>query len=90
MGREPTNVEVSDRMGITVKVVEKIQAFPLEPESLELILRFGIDNDGKGQTLAEVAKRFKVTRERIRQIEVRALKKLRQPSISSRLKDFVE
>lgn len=52
-------------------------------------LRYGLD-DGKQRTLEEVGRQYKVTRERIRQIEAKALRKLRQPSRSKKLRDFVE
>jgi RNA polymerase primary sigma factor len=58
-------------------------------EEKVLRLRYGID-DGKPRTLEEVGKEFNVTRERIRQIEAKALRKLRHPSRSKRLKDFLE
>ena len=54
-----------------------------------LRLRFGLD-DGKMRTLEDVGKVFNVTRERIRQIEAKALRKLRHPSRSKQLKDFIE
>ncbi|MDO5724799.1 MAG: RNA polymerase sigma factor RpoD [Tissierellia bacterium] len=54
-----------------------------------LTLRFGLD-DGRARTLEEVGKEFDVTRERIRQIEAKALRKLRHPSRSKKLKDFLE
>ena len=52
-------------------------------------LRFGLE-DGRSRTLEEVGKEFNVTRERIRQIEAKALRKLRHPSRSKRLKDFLD
>ena len=60
-----------------------------EREQKVLILRFGLD-DGLARTLEEVGKRFDVTRERIRQIEAKALRKLRHPSRSKKLKDYFE
>ena len=58
-------------------------------EQKVLRLRYGID-DGKSRTLEEVGKVFNVTRERIRQIEAKALRKLRHPSRSKKLKDYLE
>ena len=58
-------------------------------EAKVLKLRFGLE-DGKSRTLEEVGKEFNVTRERIRQIEAKALRKLRHPSRSKKLKDFIE
>ncbi len=58
-------------------------------EEKVLRLRFGLD-DGRARTLEEVGKEFNVTRERIRQIEAKALRKLRHPSRSKKLKDFLE
>ena len=60
-----------------------------EREQKVLRLRFGM-NDGRARTLEEVGKEFDVTRERIRQIEAKALRKLRHPSRSRKLKDFLE
>src|SRR5688572_31036102 len=54
-----------------------------------LQLRFGLE-DGRARTLEEVGKEFNVTRERIRQIEAKALRKLRHPSRSRKLKDYLE
>ncbi len=62
----------------------------LQPrEEKVLRLRFGLD-DGRARTLEEVGKEFNVTRERIRQIEAKALRKLRHPSRSRKLKDYLE
>lgn len=60
-----------------------------EREKQVLILRFGLA-DGRARTLEEVGKVFEVTRERIRQIEAKALRKLRHPSRSKKLKDYLE
>ena len=60
-----------------------------EREQKVLRLRFGLD-DGKARTLEEVGKEFNVTRERIRQIEAKALRKLRHPSRSRKLKDYLD
>jgi RNA polymerase primary sigma factor len=58
-------------------------------EQRVLQLRFGLE-DGGSRTLEEVGKEFSVTRERIRQIEAKALRKLRHPSRSRKLKDYLE
>ncbi len=58
-------------------------------EESVLKLRFGLV-DGKQRTLEEVGKQFNITRERIRQIEAKALRKLRHPARSRKLKDFME
>ena len=60
-----------------------------EREEKVLRLRFGLD-DGRARTLEEVGKEFNVTRERIRQIEAKALRKLRHPSRSKKLRDYLE
>ena len=60
-----------------------------EREEKVLRLRFGLE-DGRPRTLEEVGQRFQVTRERIRQIEAKALRKLRHPSRSKKLKDFLD
>ncbi len=60
-----------------------------EREQKVLKLRFGLE-DGRARTLEEVGKEFEVTRERIRQIEAKALRKLRHPSRSKKLKDYLE
>ena len=58
-----------------------------EREEMVLRLRYGL-NDGSPKTLEEVGKEFNVTRERIRQIEVKALRKLRHPSRRKKLEDY--
>ena len=58
-------------------------------EARVLQLRFGLE-DGRSRTLEEVGREFGVTRERIRQIEAKALRKLRHPTRSRKLKDFLE
>jgi RNA polymerase primary sigma factor len=58
-------------------------------EERVLSMRFGLE-DGRARTLEEVGKEFNVTRERIRQIEAKALRKLRHPSRSKRLRDYLE
>ena len=60
-----------------------------EREQKVLRLRFGLD-DGRPRTLEEVGRQFNVTRERIRQIEAKALRKLRHPSRSKKLKDYLD
>ena len=139
LGREPTEEEIAEVMGITPDKVREIIKVSQDPVSLEtpigeeedshlgdfvedkeaiapsdaanltmlrtevedildtltprerrvLQLRFGLI-DGHQRTLEEVGKRFGVTRERIRQIEAKALRKLRHPSRSKRLKDYLE
>lgn len=69
--------------------LEDVLDIPTDREENVLRLRFGLD-DGRTRTLEEVGKVFGVTRERIRQIEAKALRKLRHPSRSKRLKDFLE
>ncbi|MCX5998841.1 MAG: sigma-70 family RNA polymerase sigma factor, partial [Chloroflexi bacterium] len=63
----------------------------LTPREQRVIrLRFGLLDDGRSRTLEEVGKEFKLTRERMRQIEAKALRKLRHPKLSRRLKDYLE
>ncbi len=69
--------------------VEDVLASLTNRERKVLILRFGLD-DGRARTLEEVGREFGVTRERIRQIEAKALRKLRHPSRSKKLKDYLE
>jgi RNA polymerase primary sigma factor len=58
-------------------------------EKKVLVMRFGLD-DGKPKTLEEVGKEFKVTRERIRQIEAKAIRKLKHPTRARKLRDYLE
>jgi len=138
LNREPTDAELSKKMGISIDKIAEIKKIRQEPVSLEtpvgeeddthlgdfladertmspeefatyeilkdelrqvldtltvrekevLELRFGLF-DGSSHTLEEVGKRFKVTRERIRQIEAKALRKLRHPSRAKKLRDFL-
>ena len=69
--------------------VEDVMTALSDRERKVLQLRFGLD-DGRSRTLEEVGREFKVTRERIRQIEAKALRKLRQPSRARRLKDYLD
>ncbi len=69
--------------------VDRVLSSLTERERKIMRLRFGLDS-GYGQTLEEVGRQFKVTRERIRQIEAKALRKLRHPSRSRKLKDYLE
>ena len=138
LNREPTDQELSKKMGLSVGKIAEIRKISQDPVSLEtpigeeddshlgdfladertmspedfatyeilkdelrqvldtlttrekevLELRFGLF-DGSSHTLEEVGKKFKVTRERIRQIEAKALRKLRHPSRAKKLKDFL-
>ena len=138
LGREPTESEIAQAMGMSEDKIGEIRRIALEPTSLEtptgeegdsefydfvvdenakspsdnvvqmmlkeqllavietltpreqkvIRLRYGLD-DAHPRTLEEVGKEFNVTRERIRQIEAKALKKLRNPSRSKKLKDFL-
>ena len=69
--------------------LEQVLVTLTDREQKVLRLRFGLD-DGRARTLEEVGKEFNVTRERIRQIEAKALRKLRHPSRSRKLKDYLE
>jgi len=69
--------------------LEEVLGTLTEREKKVLTLRFGLE-DGRARTLEEVGREFNVTRERIRQIEAKALRKLRHPSRSRKLKDYLE
>ncbi|MBQ9730079.1 MAG: RNA polymerase sigma factor RpoD [Clostridia bacterium] len=79
----------SAEFGMLKELLLKVLDSLTPREEKVLRLRYGID-DGKPRTLEEVGREFRVTRERIRQIEAKALRKLRHPSRSKRLKDFLE
>jgi len=69
--------------------IEEVLTALTPREQRVLRLRFGLE-DGRSRTLEEVGQEFNVTRERIRQIEAKALRKLRHPSRSRKLKDYLE
>ncbi len=84
----PAPVEATSQIMLREQLVEVLDTLtPREAKVLEL--RFGL-RDGRQRTLEEVGKEFDVTRERIRQIESKALRKLRHPSRSRKLKDFLD
>lgn len=84
----PAPVEAATSTMLNEQLMDVLSS--LTPREVKVLrLRFGID-DGRQRTLEEVGKEFNVTRERIRQIEAKALRKLRHPSRSRRLKDFLE
>ena len=86
------NVQVpSDAAAFTLLKEQLVEVLGTltEREQKVLRLRFGLD-DGRARTLEEVGKEFNVTRERIRQIEAKALRKLRHPSRSRKLKDYLD
>jgi len=85
-------LDVSELIFITGHLKEQVEDVlaSLTPRERRVLqLRFGLD-DGRSRTLEEVGKEFGVTRERIRQIEAKALRKLRHPSRSKKLKDYLE
>ena len=83
--------ELADAAAFTLLKEQLIEVLGTltEREQKVLRLRFGLD-DGRARTLEEVGKEFNVTRERIRQIEAKALRKLRHPSRSRKLKDYLD
>jgi len=80
--------EVASNVILKEQLLEVLSTLTPREEKV-LRLRFGIE-DGRSRTLEEVGKEFAVTRERIRQIEAKALRKLRHPSRSKKLKDFIK
>ena len=84
----PAPAEAATQM-LLREQLDKVLDSLTDREQKVLRLRFGLD-DGRARTLEEVGKEFNVTRERIRQIEAKALRKLRHPSRSKQLKDYLE
>ena len=84
----PTPSDVASHTMLKEQLAEVLSTLTPREEKV-LRLRFGLE-DGRSRTLEEVGKEFNVTRERIRQIEAKALRKLRHPSRSKKLKDFLE
>ena len=86
---EEDDSHLGDFIELLKEQLESVLDTLTDREENVLRLRFGLD-DGRTRTLEEVGKVFGVTRERIRQIEAKALRKLRHPSRSKQLKDFLE
>lgn len=84
----PAPVEAAAYSMLKEQLMEVLDTLS-DREKKVLMLRFGLE-DGRPRTLEEVGKEFNVTRERIRQIEAKALRKLRHPSRSKKLKDYLE
>jgi RNA polymerase primary sigma factor len=85
----PAPMDAASRQLLKEQVNDVLNSLsPRERRVLEL--RFGLENGGRTRTLEEVGAELKVTRERIRQIEAKALRKLRHPSRSKKLKDYLE
>ncbi len=84
----PAPVDAASHTLLKEQLAEVLKTLTPREEKV-LRLRFGLD-DGHPRTLEEVGKEFNVTRERIRQIEAKALRKLRHPSRSKKLKDFID
>ena len=84
----PAPSDVASHTMLKEQLAEVLSTLTPREEKV-LRLRFGLE-DGRSRTLEEVGKEFNVTRERIRQIETKALRKLRHPSRSKKLKDFLE
>ena len=84
----PAPSDVASHTMLKEQLAEVLSTLTPREEKV-LRLRFGLE-DGRSRTLEEVGKEFNVTRERIRQIEAKALRKLRRPSRSKKLKDFLE
>lgn len=88
--KDATSPEQHASYELLKEQLEEVLDTLTDREENVLRLRFGLDDDGRTRTLEEVGKVFGVTRERIRQIEAKALRKLRHPSRSNQLKDFLD
>ena len=86
--RKATPAEVASHLLLKEQIEEVLEGLT-ERERKVLQLRFGLE-DGRSRTLEEVGREFEVTRERIRQIEAKALRKLRYPTRSTKLRDYLE
>ena len=84
----PAPAEAASQSMLREQLIEVLRTLTPREEQV-LTLRFGLE-DGRPRTLEEVGKVFRITRERIRQIEAKALRKLRHPSRSKRLKDYLD
>ena len=92
MGTNPTTglcIGLPFYPSLAILALDEVLDTLTEREQKVLRLRFGLE-DGRPRTLEEVGKEFNVTRERIRQIEAKALRKLRHPSRSKKLRDFLD
>src|SRR5690606_25712963 len=84
----PQPVEVASQQPLTSQIADALAKLT-ERERKIILLRFGLE-DGRFRTLEEVGREFGITRERIRQIEAKALRKLRHPSYSRQLRGYLE
>ena len=88
MRKPPSPPEAASHTLLKEQLADVLETLTPREEKV-LRLRFGLE-DGRPRTLEEVGKEFNVTRERIRQIEAKALRKLRHPSRSKKLRDFLD
>ncbi len=86
--RCPQPLEIASQQLLKAQICDALNKLT-ERERKIIVLRFGLE-DGKFRTLEEVGREFGITRERIRQIEAKALRKLRHPSYSRKLRGYLE